>query len=343
MTTTSLYYPPTRAATGRTTRGHHLRRRATPYLFVLPIFVVFTLFYLWPTLVTVASSFFTWGMLRPWQPFDPSGWNFAGLSNYAGTLDDPAFWNAAMNSAVWLIAFPALVLGLSYPLAILIWYAGRAGGLFRGVFILPMTISMAAAGVIWTFFYNPDPDKGVLNALLSVVGLEDASFSVGPLQVHFGHWLSDPGTLHLGVVDVPLVNLFVVVAAVWTFVGFGVITFSAGLTSVPTELLEAARLDGAGRLQLVRHIITPELRPSILVVTVISVIFALRTFDVVFVTTGGGPANDSEVLGMLVWNQTFQYLDTPQGGVAASVAVLMSVAMILLAVPYIRATLREQR
>ena len=324
----------------RATKSYRLRRAATPYLFVGPIVAVFALFYLWPTILTVGSSLFTWGILNPWQTQSPADWNFAGTGNYSQTLADPAFWNAALNSAIWLVVFPTLVLALSFPLAILIWWAPRGGGLFRSVFILPLTISMTAAGVIWSFFYNPDPNKGVLNAVFSWFGLDNLSFTLGPLEFHAGHWLSDPGVLHLGFADIRFVNLFIIVAAVWTFVGFGVITFSAGLTSVDAELLDAAKVDGASRMQLVRHVIAPSLRPSVGVVAVISIIFALRTFDIVYVTTGGGPATDSQVLAMLVWEQVFQFLDSPQGGLAAAVAVLMSAVMVVIAVPYIRTTLR---
>lgn len=319
------------------------RAAATPYLFIGPLVLIFGAFYLWPGIATVASSLFRWGILNPWQTQSPADWQFVGLSNYTDTLASGAFWNAALNSAIWLVVFPCLVLAVSLPLAILIWSTPRGASFFRSVFIVPMTISLAAAGVIWTFIYNPDPSKGLLNAILHTFGLDDASFTLGPLEIHAGHWLSNPGILHLGFADIRLVNLFIIIPAVWAFVGFGVITFSAGLTSVPDELLDAARVDGAGRMQLVRYVVMPSLRPSVIVVAVISVIFALRTFDIVFVTTGGGPARDSEVLAMLLWNQVFQFLDSPQGGLAAAIAVLMSVFMIVIATPYLRATLKGRR
>jgi ABC-type sugar transport system permease subunit len=273
----------------------------------------------------------------------PADWQFVGLSNYATTLANGDFWNAALNSLVWLIVFPSLILAISFPIAIMIWNTNRFSGLFRGAFILPMTISLTAAGVIWSFIYDPDPNKGILNAILQATGLSNASFSLGPLHVTLGQWLSNAGYLDLGFTKIRFVNLFVIIPAVWAFAGFGVITFSAGLTSVPDELLEAARLDGAGTMQLVRHVIAPVLRPSIAVVTAVSVIFALRTFDIVFVTTGGGPAQQTEVLAMLIWQQVFQFLDTPEGGIASAGAVLMSTAMILLGIPYIRANLKARR
>ncbi len=328
----------------RVVRAQSSRRTTvTPYLFVGPLVFVFALFYLWPAFATLVSSLFRWGMLNPWQTQNPADWQFMGISNYTATLASADFWNATLNSAIWLIVFPTLVLGISFPIAILVWNTPRGSGLFRSVFILPMTISLSAAGVIWSFIYNPDRNKGVLNAVLHFLGLDNASITIGPLTIHAGHWLSNPGVLHLGFADIKLVNLFVIIPAVWAFAGFGVITFSAGLTSVPAELIDAARVDGAGLRHLIRHVVIPSLRPSILIVCIISVVFALRTFDIVFVTTGGGPANDTEVLAMLLWKQVFQFLDTPQGGRAAAIAVLMSTAMIVIAIPYLRATLRERR
>ncbi|MBN9152098.1 MAG: sugar ABC transporter permease [Micrococcales bacterium] len=333
-----------RSGDRRAARAHRSHRAAvTPYLFIGPLVLVFAVFYLWPAIATIASSFFRWGILNPWQTQSPADWQFVGISNYGDTLASGDFWNATLNSAIWLVVFPVLVLASSLPLAILIWSTPRGASFFRSVFIVPMTISLAAAGVIWTFIYNPDPNKGLLNAALHLFGLDNASFTLGPLEIHAGHWLSNPGVLHLGFADIRLVNLFIIIPAVWAFAGFGVITFSAGLTSVPDELLDAARVDGAGRIQLIRHVVMPSLRPSVIVVTVISVIFALRTFDIVFVTTGGGPAQDSEVLAMLLWNQVFQFLNSPQGGLSAAIAVLMSVFMIVIAMPYLRATLKGNK
>lgn len=308
------------------------------YLFLAPMLAVFAGFYLWPALATFLSSFFTWGMLNPWRIEQPDMWVPAGVSNYTTTLTSADFWNAALNTVVWLIVFPLLVVVISLALSLLIWEAKKGTGLFRSAIILPMTISLAAVGVIWGFIYNPDPDKGLLNAGLRLIGVGNADLSLGPLEVHLGRWLSNPGVLHIGDLDVRLTNIMIIIPAVWAFVGFGVITFTAGLTSVPGELLEASKVDGASQWQTIRHVTLPSLRPSIIVVTVISVIFALRTFDIVFVTTGGGPAQDTQVLGLLLWQQAFQFLDSPKAGEAASIAIIMSVVLIAGAMPFLRKT-----
>jgi raffinose/stachyose/melibiose transport system permease protein len=315
-----------------------------PLGFIAPLLLVFLGFYLWPAVQTVASSFFQWGLLRPWAPTDPDTWQFVGFENYTAVLTSGSFWNAAVNTVIWLVALPLLVGVFSLALAILVWFIGRGGWIFRSIFVLPLTISLAAIGVIWTFVYNSDPDVGVLNALLRLLGLYGADVELGWFSLHLGDWLSNLGQLSLGPLTVNLTNFALVLPAFWAFTGFGVITFTAGLTGLPSDLIDSARIDGAGPWQTVRHVILPSLRGPMIVVLVQMVIFALRTFDIVYVMTGGGPAEDTMVLALLLWLQGFAFLDSPQAGKAAAIAVLLSVTMIVGAYPYLRrATRAEER
>jgi alpha-glucoside transport system permease protein len=325
--------PPSRPGVARRAGG---RERYAPYLLIAPLLAIFAGFYLWPALVTVLSSFFRWGLLRPWSPVEPERWNFVGLANYSETLTDPSFWNAALNTAIWLLVFPLLVAAFSLLVSILIWNVSRGGAVFRTTFVLPMTISLAAAGVIWSFVYNPDPQVGTLNAVLDKLGILGADWRLGPLELHIGAWLSDPGVLDLGFADIRLTNLALIVPAFWVFTGFGVITLTAGLTAVSYELVEAAKVDGANAWQVARHVLVPALRGPLVVVAVVSVIFALRTFDIVYVMTEGGPAQDTMVLALLLWQQAFAFLDTPQAGLATAVAVLLSAALVAGSFRYLR-------
>ena len=133
-----------------------------------------------------------------------------------------------------------------------------------------------------------------------------------------------------------------IIPAFWAFTGFGVITFTAGLTALPSDLVEAAKVDGAGPLQIVRYVIIPSLRRPMIVVLVQMVIFALRTFDIVYVMTGGGPAEDTMVLALLLWLQAFEFLDSPQAGQSAAIAVLLTVVMVVAAYPYLRQRNQER-
>ena len=315
------------------------RESRLAYAFVFPLLLAFVFFYLWPALNTLAGSLFRWGLLNPWNIAQPADWDFVGLQNYLDTLTSARFWNAVTNTGIWLIVFPILVTVVSLLLSILIWQTPRAGAAFRTVFILPMTISLAAAGVIWTFMY--DPDFGVLTRFVEWAGI-DFAIDWGPIRFQTSQWLSDPGTIDLGFSQIRLVNLSLIVAGFWAFTGFGVITFTAGLTAVSSELVEAAQVDGATTRQVIRSVLIPQLKGPMTVVATISVIFALRTFDVVWVITQGGPAQDSEVLAVLLWKQAFVFLDSPQAGLATAVAIIMSAVLIIGAWPYLRGITREK-
>lgn len=306
---------------------------------VAPLLLVFALFYLWPAANTVGGSFYTWDVFAPWNLLNPVRSHYVGLDNYRALGGSKEFWTAVLNTAVWLVLFPALVTFFSLFVAILLWQVRRAAG-FRVLFVLPMTLSLTAIGVIWKLMYNPD--YGTVDGLIRGA---HAMFTLdlGPLHAHTGQWLSTPGYLDLGFARLSLVNISLIVPAFWAFTGFGVITFAAGLTSVPTEVIDAAKVDGAGWWQSVRHVLIPALRRPMLIVAVVSVIFALRTFDIVFVMTGGGPGTASQVLAVLLYKQAFAFLDTQSAGQATAIAVLMSVVMVLAAYPYLRSVLRGNR
>jgi ABC-type sugar transport system permease subunit len=303
--------------------------------------LIFAAFYLWPAVETVVSSLFRWSLLRPWRPEDPSTWNYVGANNFQATLADTSFWNAATNSLIWLVLFPALVIAMALLVTVLIWHVGRGAVLFRTVFVLPMTISLAATGVIWSFVYNPDPDVGVLNAVLRLLHL-DGSVTVGPLRLETGQWLADVGSIDLGFTTIHLVNLALIIPAFWAFTGFGVVTLTAGLSSLSSELIDSARVDGCRPLHLVRYVLIPHLRQPLMVVYVVSVIFSLRTFDIVYVMTQGGPGQDTMVLALQLWQQAFAFLTEPKGGMAATIAVLMSAVLIVLSYPYLKTLLRKE-
>jgi len=324
---------------GTAQHGGAARAGRVGYLFALPAILVFALFYLWPAINTVVSSLFTWSLLSPWQLADPATWRFAGIDNYVDVLTDGRFWNAALNTGVWLVLFPILATFLSLALAIGIWEIGRAARAFRTVFVLPMTVSLTAAGVLWVLVFNPD--FGVLPAVLTAAGIEGAVVDVGPLHLRLSGWLSNPGTLELGFATINLVNLSAIMPAVWALTGFGVISFTAGLTAISPELIEAARVEGANRFQVARHIVVPQLRPAMVIVAVVFVIYALRTFDVVWVTTQGGPGTDSEVVAILLWREALAFFDSPSAGQATAIAVLLSTVMVIGAYPYLRSLLRE--
>lgn len=320
------------SATRRRTRG-----LAPGAWFALPLAVVFVVFYVWPAVNTIIGSLFKWSLLSPWRITDTATWDFVGLDNYISEVTSGEFWSAVVNTLVWLFVFPTLVVLTSLFAATAIWQIPRGGRLFRTAFILPMSISLAAAGIVWTFMY--DPDFGTLPAILDAINVK-IDVDVGWFSLRSSAFLSDPGHLTLGPIDIRFINLSLIIAAFWAFTGFGVITVTAGLSGLDQTLIEAAVVDGASTPQLIRYIIVPSLRSSLIVVGAISVIFSLRTFDVVWVITQGGPVRDSEVLAVRLWKEAFVFLDRPQAGSGTAIAVMISIVLAAFSVPYLRSMIR---
>lgn len=314
--------------------------RGGAYLFILPALVVFVLFYLYPALNTLLSSLFRWGVLSPWQPFAPDTWQFVGLDNYALVLQDGRFWNAVLNTFVWLIVFPIASTFFSLLVAVLIWQVRVGQRLFRSIFVMSLTVSLTAAGVLWALVYNPD--FGVLTALTEGLGLQGLHVQLGPLEFRLADWLSDLGTLQLGFAELSLVNLAVIAPAFWALTGFGVISFTAGLSSLDQQQVEAAQVEGANGRQILRHVVIPSLRGPIVIVGIVFVIYALRTFDVVWVTTRGGPGTDTEVVAVLLWRKALEFFDSPSGGQATAIAFLLTAVLVAGAYPYLRSLLRQR-
>lgn len=340
--TTAARQRSTRAAGVVAGRAGRRRRpdRLASAVCILPLLTIFALFYLWPAANTVGGSLYSWDVFGPWNLLNPTRSRFVGLANYRALAASDEFWTAVLNTAVWLVLFPMLVLLSSLLIAILLWQVHRAAAVYRVLFVLPMTLSLTAIGVMWKLMYNPD--YGTLDGIIR--GLHAMfTLNAGPLHAHTSQWLSTPGYLDLGFARLSLVNISLVIPAFWAFTGFGVITFAAGLSSVPTELIDAAKVDGANWWQSVRHVLVPMLRRPMLIVAVVSVIFALRTFDIVYVMTNGGPGTSSETLAVLLYKQAFLFLDTQSAGQATAIAVLMSAVMVIASYPYLRGVLRGNR
>lgn len=268
-----------------------VRSRVTPYLFVLPAFLVFAAFSLYP--LGRAAQF----SLYEWPGFGPS--TFVGLRNYAELAGDPAF-RSAIGNALALIGFYALlplVIGLVLA-AILRRGQVRGMGFFRTVIFLPQVVALVVVAVAWRQIYSPD---GPLNRALRAVGLD--SLARG--------WLGDPGAA------LPAVGLI----GTWLETGLVMLLLLAGMSRIPQELYEAARLDGAGPLREFRAITLPAVRGEIVVALVLTIIAALKTFDLVYMTTSGGPGHATTVPSFEVYHRAFELREV---GSASAVAIVLT-------------------
>lgn len=272
-------------------RGLPERRRAQvrPWLWLLPAFAFLSAYLIYPMVQTAILSV-----------MDRRSETFVGLDNYMGLFGSDDFWQTIVNTGLWLVFFTAITVAIGLLIAILTDRVRYETGV-KAVIFIPMAISFVAAGVIWGFMYDFDPDIGTLNAAITTVGIEEQS------------WLT----------EWPRDTFMIIIVGIWMWVGFAMVILSAGLKGISTELLEAARIDGANELQVFRSIILPLLAPTIAVVATTIVITALKTFDIVFVMTSGNFG--TEVIASLFYRARFINGDA---GSAAAVAVILLLAII---------------
>ncbi len=290
--------------------GFGLKRTALkalqPYFFVLPGTAILVSLLVYPLLQVFILSFFEGNAF---------GREFVGLLNYAALLKDPIFWKALLQTFIFTffsVLFHFLI-GMTLALLLHQQIESQIRSLFRGLLIIPWLIAPTVAAMIWTLIYNP---FGMLNGLLSGIGL----LAVGANNVN---WLGNPS---LALFSVTAVN-------VWRGFPFTMVMLLAALQSIPDELYEAARIDGAGSVKSFFHITIPGLRGTILTVGLLDTIWTFRHFDIVFAMTGGGPMNSSEVLTTHIYNQAFRSL---KWGYSSSEAVMMFLLLLVFSLSYIR-------
>lgn len=286
------------------------RRRSTvrPWLWLAPALLFLLTFLLYPVFNTLYLSVLGRDSER-----------FVGLANYQYVFTDATMLSALRNNALWLIFFTLLTVTCGLLIAVLADRV-RYESVAKAIIFLPMAISLVAASVIWKFMYDYRPpgvpQTGTVNAALTalVPGFE-------PLA-----WLTIS----------PTNNFALIAAAVWTWTGFCMVVLSAALKGIPTEVLEAARADGANEVQVFRRVILPMLGSTIAVVATTMVITALKAFDVVYVMTNGN--FDTEVIANRMYKELFNVRDT---GRASAIAVVLLVAIIPVMLFNLR-RLREQ-
>ncbi|MBM4304093.1 MAG: sugar ABC transporter permease [Deltaproteobacteria bacterium] len=263
---------------------------------LFPTLAVLALFVLYPA----AQSF--WLSFQDVEPFSKRGF-FVGFENYQVLFNSPDYWQTVRVTLFFLLytVIPSLVISLT--VAVLLDANPFFQNIFRTLFLLPVAISSSMAAMLWIFIYNPT--AGFLNYALDVLG------------IHGPNWLADP--------DWALVA--VAVATVWKEIGFNIIFFLAGLTSIPLELKEAAELDGANSWQVFRYVTLPLLSPTLFFVSVVSVINSLQSFGQIHILTTGGPMGESTTLVYNLYRDAFVKFRT---GLASSEAVILF-GLILLA------------
>jgi multiple sugar transport system permease protein len=243
---------------------------------------------------------------------------YIGLENYRDLFGDEVFREALENNVIWALGFGGASVLMGLGLALALNRPRRGVGIYRSAIYLPMVVSLAVTGLFWRVLYEPN---GPVNSGLGGLGL-------GGLE---HQWLADPNTALYAVL----------VAAVWRQVGYVMVLYLAGLKSCDPLLDDAAAVDGANAWQRFRHVTLPQLRGVNAVVFAVTVIDSLRTFDIVWAMTRGGPYHSSELLSTYMYQQAFTFLDLGYGSALA--VVIFALAIVFIISYLVRASRQEVR
>ncbi|MFF4960342.1 carbohydrate ABC transporter permease [Streptomyces sp. NPDC001222] len=275
------------------------RHRTPPLViaFVLIPLLAEAVWVFWPALQGFYLALTNWdGVSAP---------TFVGLGNFREMAHDDVFRSATIHTVLWLVLFGGLSAVLGLAAALLLQQERRGVGLYRAALFLPVVFSLVATALVWQAIYQPD---GVLNQVLASIGLGSLRHA----------WLADQDTALYAVI----------VPALWRQIGYVMVLYLAGLKGIDPALYEAAKVDGAGRLQRFRHVTLPQLRSVNAVVLSVIVIDSLRSFDVVWSLTRGGPYHSSELLSTYMYSTAFQSLRLGYGSALAVVIFLLAFGVI---------------
>ncbi len=265
----------------------------TPYLLIIPSFIILTLFFFIPFIETFILSF------KSYQNIYSPDW--VGVANYIKLFNSPIFWKTLFNTFLYVfIVVPALIV-LPLIIAIVVNQKIKGSNLFKLIIYLPVVVSLVVAGIAWKWIYA---NSGILNYLISLVQLP----AVG--------WLTDPN----------IAIFSVMIVTVWKGLGYYMLIYLAALTTIPKDLYEAADIDGASSLNKHLLITIPHLKPTIALVSIISSISGMKIFVEIYVMTKGGPLNSSKTIVYYIYQRAFENLDL--GFASAAGVVLLVITLI---------------
>lgn len=303
--------PATTATTKSGTKRKPLWRdthRLTPYFFLVLPLLLYCVWVIGPMFYSVWMSFTNSdGISRQ---------EFIGLENYERLVQDDVFWTSFFNNIKWLVAFITVPIVAGLGLALILNNDLPGTRFFKAGFFSPVVVSTVVIGLVWSWMYQP---FGMINELLAWLGRD--GMPIG--------FLANPD----------LVTWSIIGAALWRQVGYVMLLYLAGLKNVDKTLVEASRVDGASSFRSFRDIVLPMLQPVTVIIVVISIIDALRSFDLVNIMTRGGPFNQSNVLAQMMYIEAFNNYNMGYGAAIATVLALISIVFIFI---YLRRMLREE-
>ncbi|UJF33783.1 carbohydrate ABC transporter permease [Paenibacillus hexagrammi] len=265
----------------------------TPYLFVLPNLLIFSVFIVIPTIIGFVYSFHQYDGLNPME--------FVGFDNYKEIFKDSEFWGALGKTARYAVIAVPSIYCVSLAVAMMLIQPLRAKGLFRSIFYWPTMISYIIVGLTWKWIFG---DFGIMNYVLSLFGSEPIQFMSNPF----------------------FANLSVIIATVWSRLGFYMVIFMAGLQAIPIDYYEAARLDGASKIRVFRSITLPLLKPTTVLVVMLALIDAFKAYPLLFALTGGGPGKETTFIVQYIYETGFAKQEL---GMASAMSVVLFVLICL--------------
>lgn len=254
--------------------------------------------------------------LTNWNHLKPS-YTIIGFQQYAALFQDPIFWLSLENNLILILLFVPSSIALGLFLAVLLDNKVRGEGVFRTIFLLPFALSFIITGSLWAWMY--DPQSGVINTLLRGIGM---SFWT-PM------WVGDSS----------IAMYCIVLALVWQFSGYTMLLFLAGIRSIPESQIMAAEVDGARGFRIYGRIIIPQLKSSFLATFVIMMVFALKSFDFIYVLTRGGPGQSTYVLAYEMYEATFANDHWAYG---AAIGTVLFIIVMIIVVPYLYLSSRRR-
>jgi multiple sugar transport system permease protein len=294
-----------RAGTPTTSGGAKLRRPRRRWqpaiLFMLPSFAILGTFVLYPIVQSFIYSF------QDVTIGGPANW--IGLQNYVTLFKDPQFWNALGITLEFTVASVVVLIVVGFIMAVLLQGESLANRIVRSVFFFPTIVSLVTIGLVWKFLL--DPSIGFVGGIFDLLGLPPVA------------WLT---STTLALPTVIFVNI-------WKNLGFAMILLVAGLKGVPQERYEAASLDGAKRLQVIRYVTLPGIRPTLLFATLILTLQSLQVFDLVFVMTDGGPIFTTDTLVNLLYRNAFVNYET---GYASAISFVLFLIIVIISALQLR-------
>lgn len=286
----------------RRARGPESPRWGATILFLAPAGLLLLVFLVYPALYTVLLSFNRGrnGIFEQWVGLD----NYARLFADADFLDLSTFppSGALWNNFLWIVFYVSIVIFLGLVIAVVAARV-RYESVVKAIVFIPMSIAATALAVIWKFVYSPDANIGLINAILGGVGVAPVS------------WLGDPG----------IVNFALISVGIWGSVGFATVILSAAVKSIPAEVIESARVEGATERQIFFRMILPMVSLPMSVLAVTLVVNVIKLFDLIYVMTRGGPGKSSQVVAFTMFQQAFE---AGQYGYGSAVAVVMLVLLV---------------